>query len=369
METRYRFSLADASDDAELRQRMAMDEMSGNMALSFRREPDYFLGCGVQGHHSQIIKVTDSNSGHIVGLGARHIKRLFVNGTASRAGYLSDLRGDRDARKRTLLARGYTFLRELHDSDHVPLYFSVILDGNDDAVANLTKPRAGLPIYEKRGRITTPALHLDLQKAELTCDGVSIRRGDSSAMPQVFAFLIREHAKKQLAPCYGIEDLGSPQLLGLTPDNFYIAYCGDQIVGCVAAWDQSDFRQTHVESYSGSLRAARPFYNFAARFSSLHALPKPGDKIPYLYLSLIATEDNRSDIFAVLLRTVYRDLRKSKYHFIIAGLHEDDPLSQVLDGYRSIDAGGSLYVIYYPEDADFVSNLDNRTFYVDMATI
>ena len=38
-------------------------------------------------------------------------------------------------------------------------------------------------------------------------------------------------------------------------------------------------------------------------------------------------------------------------------------------GKRSIDAGGSLYVIYYPEDADFVSNLDNRTFYVDMATI
>lgn len=369
MKTRYRFSLADAADDTELRQRMARDEMSGDMSLSFRREPNYFLGCGVQGRQSQIIKVTDGSSGHIVGLGARHIKNLFVNGNASRVGYLSDLRGDKDVRKRTLLARGYAFLRQLHDSDHVPLYFSVILDGNDDAVANLTKARAGLPIYERRGRIVTPALHLDRRKSELTCAGVSIRRGEASAMSQVFAFLNREHAKKQLAPCYGIEDLGSPHLLGLNPESFYIAYRGDQIVGCVAAWDQSDFRQTHVESYSGSLRALRPFYNLAARFSSLRALPVPGGKIPYLYLSMIATEDNRSNIFATLLRTVYRDLRNSKYHFMIAGLHEDDPLTQVLDDYRSIDAGGSLYVIYYPEDVDFVSGLDNRTIYVDMATV
>jgi hypothetical protein len=369
MAARYRISLADASDDAELRQRMAMDEMSGDMALSFRREPDYFLGCGVQGQQSQIIKVTDSDSGCIVGLGARHIKNLFVNGVAARVGYLSDLRGDRDARKRTLLARGYAFLRELHTADHVPLYFSVILDGNDDAIANITRARAGLPIYEKRGRIVTPAIHLDRHKPEQACDGVSIRRGDASVMPQVLAFLNREHAKKQLAPHYRVEDIGAPQLLGLTPDNFYIAYGGDRIVGCVAVWDQADFRQTHVERYSGSLRAARPFYNIAARFSSLHALPKPGAKIPYLYLSLVATEDNRHDIFATLLRTVYRDQSKSNYHFLIAGLKEDDPLCQVLNDYRSIDAGGSLYLIYYPEDADYVSILDNRTFYIDMATV
>ena len=59
---------------------MASDHMQGAMTLSFRREPDYFLGCGVQGDESQIIKCVDSKSGRIVGLGARHSKRLFVNG-------------------------------------------------------------------------------------------------------------------------------------------------------------------------------------------------------------------------------------------------------------------------------------------------
>ncbi len=369
MAARYLISLADQSDDAELRRRMAADEMAGDIGLSFRREPDYFLGCGIQGTRSQVIKCTDRETGRIVGLGARHIKNLFVNGAETRVGYLSDLRGDRDVRKRTLLARGYAFLRELHAADHVPLYFSIILDGNDEAVANITTARAGLPIYEKRGRIVTPAIHLDRRKPERPCDGISIRKGTSSAMPQVFAFLRQEHANKQLAPSYRSEDLESPLLLGLAPEDFYIAYRGDQVAGCVAAWDQSSFRQTHVESYSGTLRIVRPFYNVAARFSSLHSLPEPGDKILYLYLSMIATEDNRCDIFATLLRSVYRDRRRSDYHFLVAGLHEQDPLSQVLDDYRSIEAGGSLYIIYYPEDAEFASGLDDRPYYVDMATV
>ena len=166
MAARYQISLADSADEAELRRRMAKDHMQGNMVLSFRREPDYFLGCGVQGDQSQIVKCTDSKSGRIVGLGARHSKQLFVNGIEARVGYLSDLRGDQAVRKRTLLARGYSYLRELHTADQLPLYFSVILDGNDEAISSITTARAGLPIYEDRGRILTPAIHLDRRQPD-----------------------------------------------------------------------------------------------------------------------------------------------------------------------------------------------------------
>ena len=114
---------------------------------------------------------------------------------------------------------------------------------------------------------------------------------------------------------------------------------------------------------------AKPFFNFAARFSSLHALPTAGEKIPYLYLSLIATENNRADIFATLLRTVYREQRNREYHFLIAGLHEQDPLCEVLSEYRSIEAGGRLFLIYYPEDAEFAASLDDRTYYIEMGTV
>jgi len=369
MAARYQMTLADRNDDAALRRRMAEDHMQGDMALSFRREPDYFLGCGVQGDRSEVIKCTDSRDGRIVGLGARHSTNLFINGEETPVGYLSDLRSDPEVRHRTLLARGYSFLRQLHDANPLRLYFSIILDGNDDAISSLTNARAGLPVYEDRGRILTPAIHLDFQRPELAIDGIRIQRGTAAMMPEVFRFLRFENAKRQFAPCQTRSTLETTRLLGLSPEDFYIAFQEDRVVGCISTWDQSGFRQTHVEQYSGALRFARPFYNLAALISPLHSLPAPGEKIPYLYLSNIATENNRRDIFATMLRTVYRDRRKSEFQFLIAGLHEDDPLCTVLDDYRSIAAGGRLFVIYYPEDAEFAATLDDRTPYVEMATV
>ena len=368
MAARFDFSLAEHGDDAALRRRMAEDHMQGNIAVSFRREPDYFLGCAVQGHRSEILKCTDSKTGRIVGLGARHTTSLFINGVETRVGYLSDLRVDVGVRRGTLLARGYSALARLHAADPLPLYFSIILEGNEDALAAITTARAGLPIYKKWGRILTPAMRLDRQRPELDLKGIRIRRGEATLMPRVFAFLKQEFSGKQLAPCYSHEDIGTSRLLGLRPEDFYLAFRGDDIVGCIAAWDQSEFRQTHVERYSTALRMIRPFYNLAAKVSSLHALPAPGGKIPYFYLGLIASRNNCRDIFARLLRSVYRDRRKSGYHFMIAGLHESDPLCPVLDDYRRIESGGTLFVIYYPNASDFAGRLDNRTPYVEMAT-
>ncbi len=369
MTTRFQIGLADSRDDAALRQRMAEDRMQGNITLSFRREPNYFLGCAVQGQRSQILKCTDTHNGRLVGLGARHGTTLFINGVKREVGYLSDLRADRAVRRGTLLARGYAYLRALHDANPLPLYFSVILDGNDEAIAALTSGRAGLPVYQDCGRVLTPAIHLDRQLPARNLEGISTRHGTAASMPLVFAFLERELAGKQFAPCYSSQDMGTQRLLGLKPEDFYLAYRGDEIVGCVAAWDQSEFRQTHVEGYATPLRLARPFYNALAKISVLRPLPPPGSKIRYIYLALIAAKNNSTELFDLLLRTVYRHRRAGDSRFMIAGLHERDPLSTVLEGYRRIEAGGRLFCIYYPDDAGFAASLDDRPPYVEMAAV
>lgn len=369
MASRFEIALAGPDDEAALRQRMADDRMEGRISLSFRREPDYFLGCAVQGERSQVIKCTDIESGQIVGLGARHFVKLFVNGKETWVGYLSDLRADPAIRRRTLLARGYAYFRSLHESEPLPLYFSVILDGNDEAVSALTSARAGLPVYKDFGRILTPAIYLDRHRAEQPCEGVVMRRGSTALMPQVFAFLEKQNARRQFAPSYRLRDLGSPRLQGLVAEDFYIAFENQRVVGCVAAWDQSEFRQTHIERYSTALRCLRPVYNLAARFSALHPLPEAGEKLRYLYLAMIASEDNRRDIFATLLRTAYRDRRSGGCQFMIVGLHEQDPLCPVLDDYRRIEAGGRLFLIYYPDMADKVVALDKRIPYIEMAAV
>ena len=57
--SRFRIELAGPEDDARLRARMAAERMEGDIAVSFRREPDFFAGCRVQGDATQVVKCTD----------------------------------------------------------------------------------------------------------------------------------------------------------------------------------------------------------------------------------------------------------------------------------------------------------------------
>ena len=153
---RFRFDLATPADDAQLRRRMAEDWMRGNVSITFRREPSYFDACAVQGVKTQVIKCTDVETGEIVGVGSRSRRSAYVNGEPRCVGYLSDLRAHPRVRSRTLLARGYEYLRRLHEADPVALYYTVIFDGNQAALDALIGERAGLPPYHDLGKIFDP---------------------------------------------------------------------------------------------------------------------------------------------------------------------------------------------------------------------
>lgn len=367
--SRFRFELASARDDAGLRRRMAQDWMQGRLSVSFRREPSYFAGCDVQGECVQVIKCTDLDTGEIIGMGSRALKTVFLNGLPGRAGYLSDLRSHPAYRNGTLLARGYRFLRELHEASPVPLYYTVILEGNARALNSFLGCRAGLPHYRDCGRILTPAIHLDLDRRKIPVAGVRFERGRADQLGAIADFVRRRYAEKQLAPLWRADDFGATPLRGLSGHDFYLAVRAGRIVGTVAAWDQRAFRQTHVEQYSPGLRFIRPCYNLLARLTPLKPLPRPGSMVPYFYLSFVAVEDNDPEIFRGLLGELYRDRRRGPWHYFIAGLHERDPLSAVLREYRSILSAGRLFVVHYEDGAEAFARLDARVPYLEMATV
>ena len=365
----FEFSLAGPEDDDQLRQRMAEDWMGGNISVSFRREPSYFAGCQVQGESFQVMKCTEISTGKIVSLGSRLMTTVFINGQPERIGYLADLRLHAEYRNRTILARGYRFLRRLHEANPVPLYYSAILEGNTTALKNLLGGRAGLPQYQDLGLMLTPAIHLDFPKPRIDVPGVRFERGKGEKLPEILSFLHTWQAQKQFAPCYRLADFGSARLWGLKVEDFYLAIKENRIVGTVAAWNQRDFRQTYIEGYSLQLALMRPVYNLLARLTPLKPLPHPGSAVPYFYLAFVAVEGNDPEIFRGLVRAVYCDRITSPSHYFIAGLHETDPLSAVLKEYRRIEAAGRLFAVYYPDGEDFFNQLDGRIPYVEMATV
>ena len=350
--------------------------MAGAVSVSFRREPDYFAGSAVQGESVQVIVCIDDATGKLVGMGSRALRHAYVNGEVQRIGYLSDLRGDARYRGGTLLARGYRYLRELHLADPVPVYYSMILEGNTRALENLTKERCGLPRYDDLGRFLTPLLRLEFPKPPVRVHGVSFHQATAAQLPEILDFVGRRQAQKQFAPRWSVADFGSPRLRGLSASDFYLAIRDHRIVGTLAAWDQGSFRQTHVERYSTGLRLLRPFYNGLARLTPAKSLPAPGERIAHLYLAFAAVEDDSPEVFRGLLRSLYRDRRGGPWHYLVAGLHERDPLAPVLDEYRRIPAAGRLFAVRYPQDTlgglpapARVGPLDDCVPYVEIATI
>ena len=114
------YALATHEDDAALRARMAEDWLHGDITVSFRREPCFFYGSGVQGKQAQVIKCVDSDTNKLIGLGSRLVNDAFINGKKQRIGYLADLRTHPDYRGGTALVRGYRYLRKLHVADPLP---------------------------------------------------------------------------------------------------------------------------------------------------------------------------------------------------------------------------------------------------------
>jgi hypothetical protein len=367
--SRFVFEPANAEDDAELRKRMSEDWMPGNVSVSFRREPNYFMGSQVQAKEMRVFKCVDKKEGIIVGIGCRGVSDVYINGALKKTGYLSDLRCHPNYRGGTLLSRAYHYLHTMHKLEPVDLYYSMILEGNDAALKVLSSARQGLPCYREIGRFLTPAIYLDFKKPAIKMPGIEIVRATLEDMPELFQFINHCHSKKQFSPYYDEDDLGTLRLNGLKAEDFYMIMCGNKILGCAAAWDQTAIRQTHVEKYGTQMSAIKPLYNFFANFTSLKKLPNIGEKIPYFYLAFIAIENDDIDIFRMLIRHIYRDRRTGPWSYFIAGLHERDPLSKVLSEYRKIEAAGKLFVVHYPDDEKKFNALDDRVPYIEIASI
>ncbi len=356
----FRFAIATAADDAQLRVRMASDWMQGPITVSFRREPNFFADCSLQGERSETVICTEAATGKLVGLGSRASAVAYVNAKPMRVGYLADLRCAPEYRRGTLLARGYRFLRRLHEDDPVPFYTTVIYEGNEPAMSALVGARAGLPAYRACGRLLTPAIRLDRRRRHLTCPGVEVMRASAERIPEIMRFLNARLATRQFAPVYREHDLSGGRLSGVAARDFLLAQRGGQIAGVIALWDQSAIRQTHVERYDGVLARMRPIYNLYTALTSGHPLPDPGSRIPYVYFACFAVDDDDLDLGRMLLRAAYRAAREGPWHYAIVGLHECDPLAPLLAEYRRIEAAGRLFVVHYPEKANVVEALDDR---------
>ncbi len=333
---RFRFEVAETTDDPGLRALLREIPTDGHIRLAFCREPNFFDASVVEGLQHQTIICKDMNAdGQIVGMGSRSSRPCWVDGRVERVGYLSGLRIDPGYRGVGLLQRGYRMFSKMHEQDPLCLYLTTIADGNERAWRLLTSRRAGLPEYHYACdylsfaiplRSSFKPLHLPTQQG-----GYLLQRGNQEQMDELIRFWRSSGRERSFFPDYQLSDFQSDGIMrGLRPSDILIARWQGQIVGTMAAWDQMNFRQTVVQGYGDLLTHLRPLINAWSRLRSMPELPGIGQSLALRLAALPIINSEHSVCFPILLHALRQLCSGSRHRYLVLGLTEHDRLHQVL---------------------------------------
>lgn len=372
--SRFAFDLATPADDASLRQLLAATPMIGRVSVAFAREPSYFDAAAVDGRTVQVGIARNGESGCIVGMGSRAVSERFVNGERVAVGYLSGLRLLPEYRGHAaLLARGYRFLRKLHEDRAASFYLTTIADDNVAALNLLTSGRAGLPIYHPFGSYST----LSLSTAGSSTNGAAhpsaaeIRPANAADRDAIVQFLNDHGPSRNFFPAYSACDLlnNTGLLRGLAMNDLLLALRDDTIVGTLGCWDQRPFKQIVIHSYGGWLRPLRPLYNAWMSLRHRPTLPAAGSVLEACLAAIPVVRGDDQDVFRQLLTTTLRRMADRRLPLLLVGMHESEPLLPVARQFSGREYRTKLYIVHWPDETPDIESLTRRVPYLELGAL
>ncbi len=371
--SRYHCNLATAEDDAQLREILAATPMTGQVTVSYRREPSYFGAAIVSGRFHQVVAVRDAEQRRIVGFAARSIRTMHVDGRPTSIGYLGGLRALPEYRNQGLLARGVAYLRELHADGRARVYLATIAEGNDRVMDVLTSGRGGLPSMRNAGQYLALAVPIPTRRRRWSGpgDSVCIAPAVQTDLSQILDFLNTHGPRRQFFPQYGEQDFFNDDAIfrDLRPEDILLARRDGELVGLIGAWDQHAFKQSVVNGYGAALRYVKPAYNLWTRLRGLPGLPQPGEELRYLTAALPVVANDDPAVFTALVRTLLAQASGGPHHYLMLGLHERDPLMPAARRFGGHTYAGRLFVACWPDGETEAAAIDGRPPYLETGSL
>jgi hypothetical protein len=371
--SQFRFEVATANDDAELRHVLAATPMPGLISVSYRREPSYFGASVVSGGFHQVLAVRDADVNRIAGFVFRSVRTMFVNGRPEPVGYLSGLRALPEYRNRGLLARGVVYLRRLHADGRTKIYLVTIAEGNDEAIRILTSGRTGLPTLHPIGAYFGLAIPIPTRRRpEIQRVGdVTIQAARRDELPEIIEFLQKWGPRRQFFPDYCEADFfhEGATFKDLDAADILLARRKDQLIGTIGSWDQHGFKQSIVEGYSTALKWVSPVYNLWSWVRGRPAIPRPGTELRYLTAAIPVVADENEEVFLALVRAVLAKASGGGQQYLMLGLHERDPLLSAARRLGGRTYTGLLYLACWQDGEELRKSLDDRVPYMEVGSM
>jgi hypothetical protein len=322
-----KFILATTAHEPGLRRLHAETPLHGPIRIAEHRDPDFFQALAVQGDLTEAISWCDEH-GTVAGMGTRSSLPVWIDGKADRVGYLGALRSHPGVRKGIGLARGYQFLRQRHEAaPGCRFYLSTVMEDNPAVQQLLASGRVGLPHYLDAGQLCCHALSpRRLVRRGRANPNLEIVAADRDSLSPLLAFLAEEGARTDFFPILTAADFASPRLRHLVPEDFLIARAvgSRAILGTLAVWDQSPFRQFRIDGYS----LPGKFYRCLANGFADLGLPAAGQPLRFRQAAFICIRDHDPAVFEALLRTAAARIPSGT--LLSAGFPASHPLQPTL---------------------------------------
>ena len=363
--------VATSTDDSDLRRLLRENPMGGEISVSLEREPNVFMAGSIEGGQHHTIIARDCSHGRTVGMASRSVYNGFLNGRPASIGYLSQLRVDRMYRGRVgLLSSGYALMRSLRAPSDLPFDLTTIVADNQVARRVLGAGLSCLPLYQELDSFTTLMLPL-WRRHVRSSDRVRIERGSIERIGDIADCLERNRVRYQFAPWWTPSELLSPERSrGLAASDFLVAERAGRVLGCLALWDQSSFKQIIVRSYGPTMRRWRPLAEISARLLGTPRLPHPGRPISHVYLSHVAVDDDDPEVFGALLARAYNDARDKRHACLVIGFADRHPFVRVVQRrYRAWTYASVLYAVCWEGGRAAVADVDRRIPHLEVALL
>jgi hypothetical protein len=268
------------------------------------------------------------------------------------------------------LKNGYRLIRTLRSDGDLPFDVTTIVEDNTPARRVLNAGLADLPRYQEAARFTTFIVPLWRRLRPVDTGALAIEPGSVDRLPEIAACLQRNATRFQFAPAWTVDDLASPERSrGLLPADFLLACEAGRVVGCLALWDQSSFKQIVIRGYGPSTRRWRPVVNGCARILGLPRLPAPGSAVPHVFVSHVAVDDDRADVFRALFAAACNRAHGRGLTCLVAGFADRHPLASVLRGVsRAWTYSSIIYTVHW-DDRPLAEPLDGRIPHLEVALL
>ena len=280
---------ATISDDNTIKKLLSDHPMDSWVSITLEREPSYFKGISLMGKTYTLMFKEDDK---VVGICACSYLPVHINTKIEKIGYLGLLRVSKPFRNKIRYIKyGFDAIDKMIPKEAtVPYFFTSIASENFRARRLLESNLKGMPKYYPRGKMSTLIFShrrgkiLDLLK-QATKDDIE----------QIATFYNQKASKYQFSPHLTKEWLENLDgSIGLKIDDFYLAKDDKGAIrGCLALWDQQQFKQSVIQKYKTPLKQIRKFYNLYARLSKRVELPKPKERLQYLFIAFFAFEDEK----------------------------------------------------------------------------